>query len=438
MRSIIATVRNFGRRFLPRGVGTLARASLISQLCTLLAMPVLTRWCSLSDFGLFQLYLTVTTISGLLACLRYDYAILQPADQTVAEGLGLLALLMALGAGCVTLGVLPLLTRSLGTTGWMELAKLTPLVAVAVTTIGMASATTQWLIRLGRFDGVARSRWVQSFSVATLQLAGAAAGWGGTALIAGDVAGRLVGLVMLMRADRLLQRMPTNRAGLARLLRLGREYLRFPAVAAPSALINSVGASLPVFFVERFFGPAGLGVFSVLERVMGVPTLFLGQPLSQTFIHRFREALTRGPKSTQAEVRFTVRIASWLGAAPFLALLLAGPILFVVVFGNRWQEAGHLSQMLSVPYFVSYALWPVMPTLIILDRLRTQMAWDTMRAISLFGLAVFASHAQLRLEAVVSMIVVLMSVFSVVNFWLCHASAGRSPALTPSGYRANS
>ena len=360
----------------------------------------------------------------MVACLRYDYAILQPADQTTAKRLVLLALLVALGAGLVTLGVFPLLTWSLRTIGWKELVHLTPVVAISVAATGMASAATQWLIRQGQFDAIARPRWIQSVLVAVLQLSGAMAGLGGRGLILGDAIGRVVGLAFLLQSARLFDNPPGDRAGFAALVRLGHDYLRFPAVAAPSALINAVGFSLPVFFVERFYGTAGLGVFSLLERVMGVPTLFIGQPLSQTFIHRLRESLPCGPASNQGEIRRTVGISALFGSVPFLTLALAGPFLFILVFGGRWAGAGGLAQILAVPYFVSFVLWPVMPTLIILNRLRTQMIWETARVFGMLALAAAASSGRVPLDYMVAMIVLLMSGFSIVHFWLCYSSAG--------------
>ena len=117
------------RKLLPRGVGTLAGSNLASQLCTLGVMPLLARWCSLADFGLLQIYVSVLSLAALVACLRYDYALLQPTDNAVAARLGHLCLVVATGAGFVTLAVIPLLAFSLQTHGWQQLFRLTPVVA---------------------------------------------------------------------------------------------------------------------------------------------------------------------------------------------------------------------------------------------------------------------------------------------------------------------
>ena len=148
-------LQDYLKRLLPRGVGALAGASLASQVCTLVAIPLLTRWCSLSDFGLFQIYTLLITISGLLACLRYDYALLQPPDPVMAARLGGLALLAALSSGVAALIIIPLVSTSLATEGWMHLRELTPLVALSIAVTGLSSTATQWLVRTGRFDTVA-------------------------------------------------------------------------------------------------------------------------------------------------------------------------------------------------------------------------------------------------------------------------------------------
>lgn len=421
------------RRLLPRGVGTLAGANLISQLCTLAALPLLTRWCNPSDFGLLQVYISVTTIGGLVACLRYDYAVLQPDDHPTAGRLVGLSIIMALITGCVTLAIVPLLSWTIGTQGWHDLSGLTPVVGAAVALTGMSSAMTQWLVRQGSFKEVAQSRLFQNASMAALQLAGALSGAGGTGLILGDAAGRLIGLLILFGASGLVRHRPRSRAAFAELATIGRDYLRFPMVATPSALINAVGFSLPVFFLEKFYGTAALGLYSLLERVMGVPTLFVGQPLSQTFIYRLREAIPNGSAAVKAEIRATARLTGLFGLTPFIALAVAGPFLFVAVFGERWRSVGELAQMLSVVYFIAYVVWPVMPTLTVLNRLRTQMAWDAARALSLLGMVYVIGLRHVRLELAITMVAVLMAAFGVVHYGLCLNSTRRlcPPASAP-------
>jgi O-antigen/teichoic acid export membrane protein len=424
-------VPDFLHRLLPRGVSTLASANLASQFIALGALPLLTRWYAVSDFGLLQIYLSITMVGGLVACIRYDYAVLQPPDSATAGRIVVLSLLIALVSGFLVLGLVPLLGWVFGTQGWRDLNRLALVVGAAVAFTGMASAVTNWLLRRGRFEVVARARLFQGGSMAGLQLAGALAGMGGTGLILGDALGRMVGLLVLLSASGLSRHLPRDRPALASLGRLGRDYLRFPLISGPSALVNSVGIAIPVLFLERFFGTAGLGVYSLLERVMGVPSLLVGMPLSQTFIHRLREAISRGSASIRSEVRSTVRIAALLGIAPFLALGLAGPFIFVTVFGEQWLATGELAQMLAVVYYVAYLIWPVNPTLTVMNRLRTQMAWDAGRGLTLAGVVCAVGLGHLPLEAMISMMTATAAVFGIVHYFLCLHSTQELCDLAP-------
>jgi O-antigen/teichoic acid export membrane protein len=419
---MIDPLRRLVARLVPRGVGSLAGANLASQLCTLAAMPLLTRWCSVSDFGLLQVYLTISTVAGLVACLRFDQAVLQPADHDTAGRLGVLSLLASLGAGALMLAVVPALAWTLRTQGWREVSHLTPLVALAVAMTGMSTAATQWLVRLGNFKSIAQARLVQSVCAASCQVGGSLIGLGGVGLILGDAIGRLVGFTVLQRASLFARYLPRRRMDYAAVGRLAREYQRFAWIATPSALISALGLSLPVVIVERAYGTDGLGVYSLLDRVMNVPTLFVGWPLSQTFTHRLREALVRGAAAARAAIRETAEIAALLGIVPYLALALAGPFLVTTVFGERWRLTGQLAQLLALPYGVTYVLWPVMPTLMVLNRLRAQFVWDAGRVLALLALLWIVSQGQLSLRTTIATITVVMAGFGMIHYRLCLAA----------------
>jgi O-antigen/teichoic acid export membrane protein len=412
-------VPQFVRRLVPHGVGTLASATVVGQLSTLAVLPLLTRWCTVNDLGLLQLYVSITAFLGLVACLRYDYAVLQAADHPTAGRLVVLSLLLALGAGVITLAVLPAMGWAFGTQGWHDLNRVSLLVGVAVTSTGMTSAATNWLVRNGRFQAVAHARMIQSLSQSGLQAAGAFAGFGGTGLIVGDAVSRIIGLLLMLFVSALLPYRPSGRAGVSALWHLARDYRRFPFIAAPSGLINAAGFSLPIFFLERVYGTSGVGVYSLLERVMSVPSLFAGQPLSQTFIYRLREAFARSPAAARSEIWGTTRVTALLGLVPFLALTLAGPFLFSLVFGEQWRMTGELARWLAPLYFVAYVVWPVMPTLTLLNHLRAQMVWDIARAVALIGTVIVAERANIQLRTTIGSLAMLGVVFGAVNFWLC-------------------
>jgi O-antigen/teichoic acid export membrane protein len=411
--------RTLVERVLPRGMVQLAGAGLISQLVSLAAVPLVARQAGADALGLLQAYLTVTTFAAVVACLRFEYALLQPVEEATAVRLAVLACIAAVGFGLLTAFGLGVLAVVFDTRAWRELAHLRWAVGGAIAISGIALTLTQWMIRRGEFGGVARARWMQSLCSAGGQLTAAYLGWGGAGLVLSEAAARLVGAVVLYAASDLRSTSFRGVVSARTLADTWREFRRFPVLSGSASLINAFGFSLPAFMIERYFGLAALGTYSVVERVAGLPLTLIGTPLSQTFAHQLRTALANSPQAAAETLKRTVRLASCLGLPAFAALALAGPQLFAFAFGGGWQEAGRLAGALAVPYAIAYAVWPVMITLTIANRLRVQLLWDLSRTIAMLGLLAIAAFGWFSFDVIFSAIVWLIAVFGVLHYLLC-------------------
>jgi O-antigen/teichoic acid export membrane protein len=424
---VTSRLKALAARLLPRGMAHLAGANLLSQIATLLAMPVVARLVGAHELGLFQAYLTITIFAGVVACLRFEYAVLQPDDAATAARLTLVAVGCALVIGMATAVAVPAAAAAFETAAWVELSPLAPAIGAAVAISGLSSAITQWMVRHGNFAGLSRARWVQGISTAILQLGAAFAGWGGTGLIVSDIAGRLAGTTVLIWSGQSHHPLPRTILSPGALGRTAKEYIRFPVVSGASSLINGIGFSLPAFMIERYFGLGALGIYSLVERIMGIPTTLIGAPLAQTFGYRFKLAMQDGPVQAANEVRATVRLTFWLGLPAFGTLACFGGSLFILAFGESWRDAGMLAQLLTLPYAIAYSVWPVMVALTILNRLRLQLVWEISRSLAMLALLGLASSGAASFPVVMSCAVVLIAAFGCWHYWLCLRSAGGRP-----------
>lgn len=406
-------------RLLPRGLTQLAGANLVSQIATLLAMPVIARLVGANELGFFQAYLTVTTFAGVLACLRFEYAILQPEDEATAARLTSVAIGCAFVTGSITALLIPSAASVFQTAAWRGLSSLALATGLAVSIAGFNSAVSQWMVRHGAFAGLSRARWIQGISTVILQVGAAAAGWGAPGLILSDVAGRVAGAIALAWSNQSPLLFSWNLPCLRMLGRTAQDFLRFPVVSGTSSFVSAIGFSLPAFVIERYFGVGALGIYSLVERVMGIPTTLIGVPLAQTFAHRFKLAMQAGPAQAAAEIRTTSRLAFWLGLPAFGTLACFGGPLFTLIFGASWRDAGLLAQLLTLPYAIAYSVWPVMVTLTILNRLRLQLAWDIGRSLAMLALLALASSGVSSFPAVMSAAVGLIAGFGGLHYWLC-------------------
>jgi len=73
---------------------TLVGGTTFAQIVSLLAAPILTRLYGPEDFGVWALFISVTGIIGVIACLRYELSIMLPESDE--DAINLLALSIAI------------------------------------------------------------------------------------------------------------------------------------------------------------------------------------------------------------------------------------------------------------------------------------------------------------------------------------------------------
>ena len=84
----------------------LVTGTTIAQIIAILASPVLTRLLGPDAFGFFALFTSITAIIGVIACMRYELAIMLPKDDEAAANLLALSFLMvAIISGLTAIGL---------------------------------------------------------------------------------------------------------------------------------------------------------------------------------------------------------------------------------------------------------------------------------------------------------------------------------------------
>ncbi len=150
---------------------TLAGGTTFAQILTILAAPVLTRLYGPEDFGVWALYMSITSIISIIACLRYDYSIMLPESEEEAVNLLGLSFLAALAVTGLTIPfiwyfqtwIVDLLNApQIGTYLWL----VPPFVFVN----GVFLALNQWNSRTKLFKRLSFARVFSSVSTTTTQI----------------------------------------------------------------------------------------------------------------------------------------------------------------------------------------------------------------------------------------------------------------------------
>jgi len=363
-------------------VAILATWGLAAQVMNLAVTPVLTRVFSPHDFGVYALFTNTASTLGVIAGLRYEFAIVLPDEQREAIRIAWLALLLnvAFGIAALIIAVTGLGTQLATALRVPELGPYLLWIAPAFALTGAYGVFQYWAIRNKAYTRLAQSSFVISVVMAACQLLlGLAGHRSSDGLIAGMIAGLLAGVSFLVASTRF--RRPSG-LEVAALRTAARRYAHFPKFSAVGSLLDGLSALLPVAFVTAVFSPSVGGLFAIADRVMRMPSVLLGSSLTQVFYQKIAESRREPRKCAELMSRTWIRLAL-VGALPMLTVLVAGPSIFAFVLGPQWRTSGEYAQILSVGLFVHFIAYPTSNAIVAFERLGIMLAWQLLMIASI-------------------------------------------------------
>jgi O-antigen/teichoic acid export membrane protein len=265
-----------------------------------------------------------------------------------------------------------------------------------------------WMVRDRSYGALGRRNLLQGVGQVGTQLGLGALGVRPLGLLLGLGVGRTAALGGLVSKGGLLSQPRPTRSSLRAAVR---RYRRFPLLAMPSDVINSAGLEIPLLLVAALYGDVRAGLLGLTVRVVSAPATVIGQAVHQVFAGESSAAIRESKGALGRSVRTSVRRLLLVGLLPAVVLLAAGPVLFGLVFGAQWTEAGEYARLLALAYLAQFAVVPVSATLFLVERQGHELAWVVVRlllttgvplACGLTGMSVFAAVAGLAAAHVVS------------------------------------
>lgn len=341
-------------------VARLASGTVVVQVLTVAAAPILSRLFTPADFGSAAVFMSLSGALVTVACLCYDLAtVLPPTERDAAS------IFWVSGIAALTTSALFTLIAGLARTSiesglhWQGMPAWPLLLGAAVLLGGVASALSFWHSRKRRFGRMSVAR-VGGSAVGVAAQMGA--GFLGQATAAGLVHGTIAGS-FVRTAALATQLGKEDRDELRRGFRFALmakgavRYRKFPLVSTWSALLNSLSWQLPALLLGYYFSSAVVGYYALGFRLLQLPMDLVGGAIAQVF---FPRAVLATKEGNLGGVVTSVYLSLLdFGVLPLAVLGVVGPEVFSSVLGAQWNEAGIYAQILApwtLVWFVSSPL----------------------------------------------------------------------------------
>ncbi|WP_155302399.1 oligosaccharide flippase family protein [Desulfosarcina widdelii] len=335
--------------------------SAFAQILALITTPIIARLFTPDAFGLAALFVSISGMISVVACLRYELSIMLPkSDEEAVNLLGVsfffvtIVTLISAFAIFFAEGLFVDFFKS------QEFRKLGWLIPLSVFLSGITLALNYWNTRTAHFGRLSIAKVLSSVVAQLSKIGFGFAGYiNGIMLIYSVILGQIISIFFLgsniWRHDLKLFK---NSIRLKKMLKGLKRYKKFPIYNSFSAFLNTSSQQLPVMLLAFYFSPKVLGFYSLGKSVLSMPIGLIGEAVSQVFFQKASELnhLT-GDLALLVEDVLTRLIS--IGIFPFALLAIIGEDVFKIIFGTIWSEAGLYMQILSFWIFFQFITSPI-------------------------------------------------------------------------------
>lgn len=322
-----------------KDIMTLMSGTMIAQVLTLLIIPIITRLYSPEEFGQYSVVLAVATTFGLIACLKYEQAIILTKNLSETKAGIHLCLLILLTFFLISLIFAFFLKDELGRLLNLEgiLIYSIPLIFLLV---GLNNILTSLCIKLKDFKLISIGRVFNALSIGVVQV-GAKKLFSLNGLLVGKVFSESINFSILIRKVCSFFFVKDLAISKTRLIYFAKKHYKFPRYQALTVFINSMSQNLPILLLGALYGPFAAGNYALVTKVLQVPIALVGSATRDVFYQKAANLNNNGKSFYDLYVSTTTYLIKIFLPILLLAILF-GEQVFVFVFGEPWRQAAEL------------------------------------------------------------------------------------------------
>ncbi|HRL75159.1 MAG TPA: oligosaccharide flippase family protein [Candidatus Accumulibacter phosphatis] len=370
-----------------KGMATLAIGTGVARIIGVASIPVLTRIYSPADYGVLSVFTSLVLMLVPIVTLRYVVAIPLPRHDGLAMNL------MALSVGlmlCITLAVSLVLWAFgpvlLGLVSMEVLAPYWWLIVLGIVGTGSYELLSMWATRRKAYRIIAQTQVFQSAVGSFLKI--------GLGLLALKPLGLLLGQVVAQSggSGSFVARFRSDfqrTAGMVTLRRMaftGRYYWGFPVYRLPSQFLMVFSMQAPLLFAAALYDAETTGQLGLAMMALALPVNLLGQSIGKAYYAEVARLSRKAPGKILEITKSVQKRLFAIGVPSALAIIVFGPSLFSLIFGEIWFLAGIFASILAVSLLFQITSAPMIQVLNVFNQQKLFLAINGVRAIMLISL----------------------------------------------------
>lgn len=376
---MIQFVKKLTRSSFARNVAIVATGTAGAQAISMAFMPFITRLYGPEVFGLQGAFMSILSIFTPIAALTYPIAIVLQKSDGDAKAIARLSFSIALAMAFIIIVVLLFASEEIAALfGVQVIADYMLLIPLGMMFGAIHQIMQQWLIRKKQFKATAKIAVIQTL---TLNSAKAGLGWfyplpsvlillatasnGFHAFLLWLQARKQCGVESGFKQSEVGSKEQLHKT--VSMKKLAFRYSDFPFYRAPEALLSAFSIGLPVLLLSSLFGPAYAGFYALAKSVLKLPNSLIGKAIGDVYYQKLVDINNESKPLFKRYIRVTTALFL-VSVVPYSIVILFGPTLFKVIFGNEWMVAGVYAQFISIWMVFALSTTPALKVLVVINK----------------------------------------------------------------------
>jgi O-antigen/teichoic acid export membrane protein len=342
-----------------KNIAVVISGTAISQIISIAITPILTRNYTPEDFGFYTTFIAIYSLLCSFATGKFERVILLSKDIKDIIIVSSLCLLTSLvfSFTCLFLFFIASLVFDFGKWGieillfkWLYIIPAF-LIIYAVNTVFLTFLNYE-----KNFKEISKSRVIKTFvsisvSVTCIYFLKDMGG-----LILGEILGLFISTIYLFPKLKFLFQFKKEIS--SHFYNFIIRYRNFPLYNIPTDLLNNSSSQVPVFFLSPIYGVNVTGQYSLMKRMLDAPVTLLSSSVLEVFRQKASEQFIKNGDCRNLLLK-TAKNLALISIVPFSILFVFGSDIFVLIFGEKWRDAGQFASIFSVFYFFKFISSPI-------------------------------------------------------------------------------
>ncbi|MCY6331578.1 oligosaccharide flippase family protein [Bacteroides fragilis] len=329
-----------------RNLLTLSSGTVIAQIIPMLATLILSRLYTPDEMGEWGIFSSYAAILSVIACLKYDNAIVKPVRVVDAYNLSFISVVI----GLIFISLLYILILIVDAFQYDYLFQLSRTSIYILPLYVLCLLCVQVLNNLAnktkQYSSLALSSIVRSITQAISRITLGYCSFTNIGLIIGAVLGAFLNVIVLVRKLRFIYYFShcfSNKKSCD----LVQQYKDFPKYDLLSNVLNSISSNIPVIILSYFFLDDVVGYFSMALTLLFIPMSIIGTSLGQLY---YRDACELHEKNVSLSgLTKKIFIPTYIGCSIFMLVLIwGGEVIFSFLLGHEWATVGKYATYMSI------------------------------------------------------------------------------------------